>query len=386
MNNKLNTHVQQLINNLVASGEEVGLQVAAYVDGKQVVDAWAGVADETTGQLVNGDTLFTSWSTTKGFVATCIHILADRGLLEYDTPVVDYWPEFGVHGKQATTVRHLLTHSAGVPQMPEAVTPEMMTDWDAMCSAIAGYEPLWEPGTKSGYHAWTFGWLLGETVRRVDGRPLAQFAREVLCQPLGITDFYLGIPDAVESRVARLREDAAPEDATPLAGVRNIAKLAYRVMPPQITSAEVLNRPDIRRASIPGGGGIMSARAIARHYAMLAGGGVLDGVRILSLERIDLARAPQTDTRDLLFKGPARKGLGYFLGGDPELGGDRSMGRTGGEFGHGGNGGSLGFADPARKLAFGLTKTLMKDSPPSERTAAELASELIRNYLDVANL
>lgn len=376
MQNELNTRVQQIIDELVTSGEEVGLQVAAYVDGEQVVDAWADVADETTGQLVNGDTLFTSWSTTKGFAATCVHILVDRGHLAYETPVVDYWPEFGVHGKQATTVRHLLTHRAGVPQMPDGVTPEMMTDWDAMCTAIAGHKPLWEPGTKTGYHAWTFGWLLGETVRRVDGRSIAQFAQEELCQPLGITDFYLGIPDAVEPRVARLRQDEQH-----LAGALNIQGLGRQVMPPQVTTADVVNRPDVRRASIPGGGGIMSARAIARHYAMLAGHGQLDGVRILSPERIDVIRALQTDAIDEVFTGPARKGLGYFLGGETSTAGDMSMGRTGREFGHGGNGGSLGFADPERKLAFGLTKTLMKAVADPQQSAAYRVAEAIRAAL-----
>jgi len=376
VNNQLNDQVQQLIQELITSGEEVGLQVAAYVNGKQVVDAWAGVADEITGQLVAGDTLFTSWSTTKGFAATCVHILVDRGRLSYETPVVDYWPEFGVHGKQATTVRHLLTHMAGIPQMPDGVTPEMMTDWDAMCSAIAGHQPLWEPGTKTGYHAWTFGWLLGETVRRVDGRSIAQFAQEELCQPLGITDFYLGIPDAVEARVARLRQDEQH-----LAGALNIQGLACQVMPPQVTTAEVVNRPDVRRASIPGGGGIMSARAIARHYAMLANGGELDGVRILSPERINVIRALQTDARDEVFEGPARKGLGYFLGGETSTAGDISMGRTGREFGHGGNGGSLGFADPERKLAFGLTKTLMRAIAEPQQTAAYRVAEAIRAAL-----
>ncbi|MFN8486850.1 MAG: serine hydrolase domain-containing protein [Caldilineaceae bacterium] len=376
MKNELNERVQQLIDHLVTSGEEVGLQVAAYVDGKQVVDAWAGVADETTGQLVDGDTLFTSWSTTKGFAATCVHILVDRGLLSYETPVVAYWPEFGVHGKQATTVRHLLTHMAGIPQMPEGVTPAMMTDWDAMCNAIAGHKPLWEPGTKTGYHAWTFGWLLGETVRRVAGRSIAQFAQEELCQPLGIADFYLGIPDAVAPRVARLRQEAEH-----LAGALNIQGLARQVMPPQVTTADVVNRPDVRRASIPGGGGIMSARAIARHYAMLAGHGELDGVRILSPERIDLIRALQTDARDEVFAGPARKGLGYFLGGEISTAGDISMGRTGREFGHGGNGGSLGFADPERKLAFGLTKTLMKAVADPQQSAAYRVAEAIRAAL-----
>ncbi len=225
----LQQRVQQIIDELVASGEETGLQVAAYVNGELVVDAWAGVADETTGRLVNGETLFTSWSTTKGFVATCLHLLADRDQVQYDTPVARYWPEFSANGKETVTVRDAITHRAGIPYMPTGVTPEMMTDWDAMCTMIAGHAPLWQPGSTVCYHAWTFGWIIGEIIR-----------------------------------------------------------------PPQVTSAAVVNRPDFRRASIPGGGGIMSARAIARHYAMLAGDGLLDGTRLL-----DEPEAPLSPTRQI---------------------------------------------------------------------------------------
>jgi CubicO group peptidase (beta-lactamase class C family) len=377
MTNELNERVQHLLDKQVASGEEIGLQVAVYVDGRQVVDAWAGVADEATGREVDGDTLFTSWSTTKGFVATCIHILADRGQLDYDTPIATYWPEFAANGKEAVTVRHALTHSAGIPQMPEHVTPEMMTDWDAMCIAIAAHEPLWEPGTQTGYHAWTFGWILGEIVRRVSGRSLAQFAQEELCRPLGITDFYLGIPDAVEPRVAPLRQD--PQH---LENTLGASGLNYRVAPPHVTTAAVVNRPDFRRASIPGGGGIMNARAIARHYAMLAGFGALDGVRILSPERVELIRALQTDAEDLVAGGPARRGLGYSLGGDADKGGNSVMGSASGAFGHGGNGGSIGFADPERKLALGLTKNYMRAVPVGQPSTAYLVAELVRAQLE----
>src|SRR5262249_21606899 len=259
----------------------IGLQVGAYIDGEPVLDAWAGVVDEVTNRPLDGNTLFTSWSTSKGLVATCVHILADRGLLDYDAPIATYWPEFAANGKATATVRHALTHMVGVPQLPAHITPELMTDWDAMCAALAAEAPLWEPGTKAGYHAWTFGWINGEIVRRVDGRPIAQFAREELCAPLGIRDFYLGIPDELEPRVAPLRQGPLP-----LATSSQLSARGQRVMPPHVTSAAVVNRPDIRRASIPGGGGIMNARAIARHYAMLACGGALDGVRILSRQRI----------------------------------------------------------------------------------------------------
>jgi CubicO group peptidase (beta-lactamase class C family) len=334
------------------------------------------VADEASGRPVDGDTLFTSWSTTKGFVATCVHILADRGTLDYDDSIARYWPEFAANGKGAATVRHALTHSAGVPQMPDGVTPELMTDWDGMCAAIAALPPLWQPGTKTGYHAWTFGWILGEVIRRVDGRPIARFAREELCDPLGIEGFYLGIPDAVEPRVATLRQDERHlRDSQTLGG------LMRQAAPPDVTTAAVVNRPDVRRAAIPGGGGIMNARAIARHYAMLAGFGELDGVRLLSPERIDIIRALQTDALDETGQVRARKGLGYFLGGPEDAGGSITAGPTGREFGHGGNGGSYGFADPERGLAFGLTKNLMRGGLTAREMTAFKLAEAIRARL-----
>jgi CubicO group peptidase (beta-lactamase class C family) len=241
-----------------------------------------------------------------------------------------------------------------------------------MCGAIAALPLLWEPGTKTGYHSWTFGWINGEIIRRVDGRPIAQFVQEELCNPLGIEDFYLGIPDEVEPRVATLRQTQEH-----LAFFESLTGLAARVMPPDVSTAEVVNRPDIRRASIPAGGGIMNARAIARHYAMLAQHGELDGIRILSPERIDIIRALQTDATDELMQGRVRKGLGYFLGGPADEGGSTIAGPAG-AFGHGGNGGSYGFADPERRLALGLTKNLMRGGSVAENTVAFQVAEAIR--------
>lgn len=364
---------------LVDSGSESGLQVAAYHRGDLVLDAWVGVADETTRRPVDGDTLFTSWSTTKGWVATCIHILADRSKLHYYDPIAKFWPEFAAQGKATATVRHALCHMAGVPQMPANVTPEMMCDWNAMCSAIAQHEPLWTPGTRTGYHAWTFGWILGEVVRRVDGRPIATFARQEICDPLGIEGFYLGIPDAVQDRVATLVHGSKPPDAPVFAP----DSLNVRAMPPSVTSAEIVNRPDVQRASIPGGGGIMNARAIARHYAALAGGGQPAGERILSRRTIDEVRKLQTGETDRVLERTVRKGLGYFLGGDVEEGGNPAMGTNPGAFGHPGLGGSIGFADPDSRLAFGLTKTRLNVVTDPSKSAAKVLADEVRSLLEI---
>lgn len=377
MSTELNDRVTRLLQNLIDAGEEVGLQVAAYHRGRLVVDAWAGLADEATGRKVDGETLFTSLSTTKGWVTTCAHILADRGKLQYEDPIAEYWPEFAAHGKAQVTVRHVLTHTAGVPKMPANVTPEMMCDWNGMCDAIASQSPIWEPGAATGYHGWTFGWIVGELVRRVDGRPISQFVQDEVCKPLGIHDFYLGIPDGVEARVATLRD----EPMSPKASPPTREALLDEAIPPHVTSAEVLNRPDVRRAVIPGAGGIMSAKAVARHYAMLAECGELDGVRVLSRTAVDQARKLQTDDVDKVLGRQVRKGLGYWLGGPEHGGGSVAMGSPG-AFGHPGVGGSIGFADPERRLSFGLTKTLLKKGADPQKRASTIAAEEIRHQLD----
>ncbi len=381
MANGLSLLVQRLLDKLVEIGAEDALQVAVYLDGEQVVDTWSGASG--AGQ-VDGGTLFTSWSTTKGFAATCIHLLAEGGALDYETPVASCWPEFGCHGKEGITIRHVLTHAAGIPQMPAGATPEMITDWEAMCTAIATHEPLWPPGSRTAYHALVFGWIVGEVIRRIDGRPIAQFAQEELCAPLGIDDFYLGIPDEVEPRVAALRDDDGTPDATSVPDGTFVppATMRERAAPAHLMKAEVMNRPDVRRASYPGAGGIMSARAIARLYAMLGNGGELDGVRMLSGERALEISSLQTDAEDEVMGVRVRKGLGFLLAGAPETGGDVRMGRSEAAFGHPGHGGSIGFADPSRKLALGMTKSRMKSEADKTRSAAYLIAESVREYLD----
>ncbi len=197
---------------MVGSGTERGVQIAVYRRGEQVIDAVAGVADPATGRPVTSDTPFYNFSIGKGATSTVAHVLAERGLFGYDTPVVDLWPEFGAHGKHSVTVRHVLTHSAGVPGIPLDTTPEDLCDWDKMCAAIADAELWWEPGTKVGYHAYTFGYIVGEIVRRTTGKPISQVLREDVAGPLGVADeLWFGMPESEHHRLARL-EDAPGAD------------------------------------------------------------------------------------------------------------------------------------------------------------------------------
>ncbi len=372
INKVLNQRVQAVIDNIIKSGAEAGLQVAAYINGKLAVDAWSGVSDVRSSKRVDGDTLFTAFSTTKGFTVTCLHILADKGQVDYDTPIACYWPEFAANGKGSITIRQALTHTAGIPQLPSNVTPQMMSDWDAMCQEIVGMTPLWGPGTKTGYHAWSFGWIIGEVIHRVSRKPMDIFWKEDLCKPLGIKDAYLGIPDDVEHRVASIKMGSVSTNMfVP-------SSLYLKAIPPQVTSARVANQPGFRRGVIPAGGGIMNARSIARLYAMLANGGALDGVRILSRECIDNARAVQVYEKDEVLGDKLHKGLGYMVGGHENGDADGSDN----EFGHSGFGGTAGFADPVRNFSLGLTKTLVRTDVEHGETAAHKVADVIRDFID----
>ena len=369
----INERVTAALDELIASGVESGLQVAAYHHGELVVDTWAGLADVESGRPVDGGTLFTSFSCTKGVTATAVHILVERGVLSYDEPIAAHWPEFARRGKQHATIRHALTHRVGVPHMPDGVTPESMSHWDGMCEAIAALEPLWEPGARTGYHAYTFGWILGEVIRRADGRPINQFVQEEICGPLGLDGIHLGIDDATEPRVATLVDGPRPADAPAAPPDALIA----RAIPPAVgILAEPYNNPVVRRAALPAHGGLMNARSLARLYAALAAGGQLDGARILPADRVRTATRLQTDDLDLAIQQPVRKALGYFQSGAISAMGPRMT-----AFGHPGAGGAIGFADPEHEFAFALTKSSLVAGAEPGASAAEIIGALVRREL-----
>lgn len=377
LDTQLNAQVQAILDAEVACGAEIGLQAAVYHQGKLVADAWAGTADVATSRPVDGETLFTSYSTTKGIAATCLHIAAEQGKVEYDAPVATYWPEFAAAGKGAITVRQVLCHMAGLAPMPVGVTaetPEMMTDWEAMTTALAAMAPAWVPGTATGYHALTFGWLVGEIVHRADGRPFGQFVQEELCAPLGITGIYVGLPAQATGRAATLVNGSMPPDAAPP------SVLSLATTPPDILGAQLWNRADVRAACIPGAGGLMNARSIARHYALLAGWGELDGVRLLARARVEEMRSLQTAAIDLNIGRVIYKGMGYFRGGPGNDSFELALGTRPTTFGHPGYGGFIGWADPELGLALGFTKTLLNNYADARRNPVYKVSEAARNF------
>jgi CubicO group peptidase (beta-lactamase class C family) len=348
---KLQQQVQQAIDQLVKSGTERGVQVAVYRDGEQVVDAVAGVADPASGRPVDAGTVFYNFSIVKGAATTVAHVLAERGLFGYDTPVAELWPEFAAHGKQAVTVRQVLDHTAGVPGIPLDTTVEDLCDWDKMCAAIADAELWWEPGTKVGYHAYTFGYIVGEVVRRATGKPISQVLREEVAGPLGVADeLWFGMPASEHHRLAPLEDEpgAAEMAAQMLASMPPDLPMFKSAPPELFPTAAFGNRADTLAADIPAGGKT-SARAIARMYAALLG--EVDGVRLLPPERLAEATAISSSGLDEVFGMPTTWGLGYGIGGPA---GDAQTSPT--VFGLGGVGGSFACGDTASGVAWAVTK------------------------------
>jgi CubicO group peptidase (beta-lactamase class C family) len=363
--NDIQRQVQQAIDRLVESGAERGLQVAVYRHGQQVVDAVAGIADPETGRLVTSDTPFYCYSVGKGATATVAHVLAERGLFGYDTPIVELWPEFGAHGKEKATVRHVLTHTVGVPGIPAETTPEDLCDWEKMCAITADAEPWWEPGTKTAYHAYPFGYIIGELVRRATGKPISQVLREEVAAPLGIADeLYFGMPESELGRLARLEDaEGSAEYLVAMPDDSPFFKLGPQAVTP---TAEFGNCTDILKADIPAGGK-MSARAVARMYAALLG--EVDGVRLISPERLREISAVAFSGVDEIMGFPSTWSLGYSIG---RIGTDPQETPT--VFGYGGVGGSYAYADTATGVAFALTKNkLTPDFAASEQVAGIVA-------------
>jgi len=358
--------VRQVVDERIDRGLDIGIQVVAYLKGRKVIDIARGFADRDRQRPVDENTLFPAFSATKAVTAVALHIQAERGLVEYGEPIAKYWPEFAACGKETGTVYDALTHRLGVPCMPLGVTPELMCDWSWMVARIAAMRPVFEPGTRTANMSLTLGWVLGEIVCRTDTkkRTFATFVQEEICEPLGIDSLWLGIPSEAESRVATLTNitDGAGSPAMPQGVLSPLAIPAAVAL-----TEEIWGRPDVRRACIPGAGGIMNSRALARFYAMLAEGGELDGVRLLSEERVRLFPAPRPPVDYDLTLGNSHDGTiaGFHLApiktaDDP---GNDSMRPSGYRrlqiVGYPGFGGQIGWADLGAHLAVAVLRNRM---------------------------
>jgi CubicO group peptidase (beta-lactamase class C family) len=330
--------------------DEIGAAVAVWVEGELVVDLCGGWADAARTKPWKQDTLASIYSGTKGLTSTCIHLLVDRGELDLNAPVAEYWPEFGQAGKERITLGLVMSHRSGVIGPRERLTPEQTLDWDLVCDKLAGAEPWWEPGSAQGYHMVSFGFILGEVVRRVTGRTIGQYLRTEIAEPIGI-DVHIGLPEAEHHRCAEMVNKPYVSDI-----FADLPRAAATLADHPLTAASVtsdfvpddeLGRRSIERwraAEFPGTNGHVSALGLATFYNALA------EEKLLSRELMDVVRVSQGGLEPDLCLGPRVAdhgwGLGYMLnqravnGPNPHI------------FGHGGSGGSFGFVDLEHRIGY----------------------------------
>ncbi|WP_024756576.1 serine hydrolase domain-containing protein [Streptomyces exfoliatus] len=336
---------------------DIGAAVCVYWHGRPVVDLWGGVADADTGRPWDRDTLQLVYSATKGVTATAVHMLVERGMLDLDAPVAKYWPEFAANDKADIPVRWLLSHQAGLVALDEPLPLAEALAWDPMAAALAAQRPQWTPGTAHGYHGRTWGWLVGEVIRRVSGRSPGRFFADEIAGPLGL-DFFIGLPASKRDRVSRMAyqrpavdlttvptEDVPEELREQVAAWRDPNSFSNRAFAVTAPAAIDFDAPEVQAAELPSSNGIGTAQALARMYAALIG--EVDGVRLLAPETLASAIEEQAGGKDQVLVFPSRFSTGYMLPTEGNL-------MTGpNAFGHTGRGGSLAFADPEHGIAFG---------------------------------
>jgi len=351
--------VAQTLAHNVDEGLDLGASVAVFVDGEPVVDIWAGHLDEARTQPWQRDTIVNVFSTTKTMTALCALILADRGELDLHAPVARYWPEFAQADKSEIEVRHLLGHTAGLCGWEETLAPQELADWGRCTSLLAAQAPWWEPGTASGYHAVTQGYLVGEVVRRVSGRSLGTFFREQVAEPLG-ADFNIGLPEAEEGRVAPL----IPPQAADLAAVK-LPKMGVRALSNPPIVGELTLEPWWRRAEIPAANGHGNARSVAAIQSIVSCSGEARGTRLLSEDGVAAIFEEQSNGTDLVLDVPLRFGMGFGLASETMPMGPRTCA-------WGGYGGSLVVSDLDARVTVAYVMNRMQANLVGDTRGASL--------------
>jgi CubicO group peptidase (beta-lactamase class C family) len=362
-----------------ASHGELGAAIAVTLHGELVVDLWDGFTDRAKTRPWTEATLANVFSVTKAWTSICALRLVDEGKLDLDRPVADYWPEFAQGDKSTLLVRALLDHSAGLPAVRELLPPDALFDWTAMTTALAKETPWWTPETMHGYHAVTFGWLVGEVIRRVSGKTPGEYFRDHVAGPLAI-DAHIGLAEVDDARCTELR--FLPRDkAAPPTFVQKLMAAPDSMATRAFTNPAGLVVPNValsrawRGAELPSANGHGTARANARLYGALACGGEALGYRVLEADTIVRARTERWRGEDAILGLPTRFGLGFMLT-EPEA----SFGPNESAFGHPGMGGSLGFADPDARIGFGYVTNMLgahlQLDPRAERLIAALYASL----------
>ena len=338
---------------------ETGAAACLALHGTVVADLWGGRAGPGAARPWQRDTLVNVFSVGKGLIAVCTARLIGERRLDPETPVARYWPEFGAAGKGAITLRQLLSHQAGLPALRDPLPDGSMLDWPVMTGALAAEPPWWPPGSGHGYHVNTFGFLAGEVIRRVTGTTVGTVLREQIAGPLG-ADVHIGLPAAQHGRVAEFDWPVPPPAAAPwdpgspaTAAQRQMIANAY-ANPADLSGLGVVNTAAWRAAEVPSANAHATAAGVARVYAALAGGGAVDGVRVVDSAALADAAAEQVYGEDLVLRRPSRFGLGFQLT-QPE----RPLGAGPRAFGHFGAGGSVGLCDPDAGVAFGYVTSQM---------------------------
>jgi len=348
--------LRQALAGVIETGAEVGAALAVHVRKEPVVDLWAGHTDSARTRPWDEHTIVNLYSVGKAVTAVCALRLVESGALDLDSPVSRYWPAFAQAGKKHLPVRYVLTHQAALPAVFRPLPPGAVLQWEVMTEALAAQEPWWEPGAGHGYHVNTYGFLIGEVVRRITGKRLGTYLRDEIAGPAGI-DFFIGFGPELDARCADVipprpgpdgeqRNVLLDGDLATLTDLQRMRVGAYR-NPPDLSGQGIINSREWRAAEVPSTNGHGNARAVARLYAALAGDGDLDGVHVLSPATIEMAIAEQVYGEDVVLQRPTRFGLGFQLT-MPE----RRLGPGPRSFGHFGAGGSLGFADPDAHVAF----------------------------------
>ncbi|MFE3452817.1 serine hydrolase domain-containing protein [Nonomuraea sp. NPDC059194] len=355
------------LDEVFARHTELGAAFAVHVGDELVADLWGGIADRRTGRPWERDTPVLSYSCTKAVTATVTMLLVERGLLGLSTPVKEVWPEFAA---ASVTVEHLLTHQAGLPVIEERVPVEEYGDHAAIAARLAGQSPLWEPGTAHGYHALTYGFLIGEVVRRVTGKSVADLVAAEIAGPLGL-DMWLGAPDEVIPRVARLSAappSPAPGEAAPLTAAEKAASDPYSLMNRALGNPGVhrlkggANHPDLLRAGWPAMGLVTTARALSGFYRALIAG------EILRPDTLSDAIRPRVGGHDRVLRIGTSFGLGFMTSSESFAPFAPSA------FGHTGMGGFLGLGDPERGVAIAYTMNRLSTAFAATTPAWELAA------------